>query len=78
MNTRSALAKSLLIAPAELAMQRCETQAELEDAWFIWADGFADASAERKQLQRVYQNQLDRIRKREVAAHHMPRILGAG
>lgn len=78
MNTRTALAKSLLIAPAELALQRCETQAELEDAWFLWADGFADGSAERRQLQHVYQNQLARIRKREEAAHHMPRILGAG
>lgn len=78
MNTRTALRKSVLIAPAVDALSRAETQAELEDAWFDFCDGFTDGSHERRELLRIYNECLPKVRKREEAARHMPRILGAG
>lgn len=70
--------KSLLIEPAASALRRAETVAELEDCWFDFADGFADDSDERRELLSVYRECLDRVRKRELDARMMPRILGAG
>jgi hypothetical protein len=65
MNTRTALRKSLLIQPAVDALNRAENQAELEDAWFDFGDGFAEHSAERRELQAVYAARLRRIKEAE-------------
>lgn len=78
MNPRTMLRKSVLIAPAEAALRRAETRAELEDAWFDYCDGFADGSAECRQLRAVYRDELDRVKRREQAAHYMRDIWGAG
>lgn len=77
MNTRTQLRKSLLIAPAEQALRRAETVAELEDCWFDFADGFADDAPERKQLLAVYLEQLPIVRKREADAKRMASYLRA-
>ena len=61
MNTRTALRKSLLIAPAEDALRRAKTQDELDDAWAVFCDGFAGFSIERHHLRKLY-NQ----RRREI------------
>lgn len=78
MNTRTALRKSVLIAPAEAALRRAETQEELEDAWFDFADGFADESVEREHLYGVYLEQLKAVGHRAKAARYLRDILSAG
>lgn len=62
MNTRTSLRKSLLIAPAEDALRRAETVAELEDSWFDFCAGFADESVERELLIAVYMERLRQLR----------------
>lgn len=73
MNTRTAFRKSVLIAPIERALECAHDQSDLEDIWFDLCDGFADESAERKQLLAVYMKVADRFK----AAAEMVRLLGA-
>jgi hypothetical protein len=63
MNTRTALRKSLLIAPAEDALRRAGTQQELEDAWFDFADNFADESPERIHLRAIWDERVAYFKK---------------
>lgn len=78
MNPRAMLRKSVLIQPAELELRRAETAAELEDAWSDWCDGFAEGSAERRELREVYQDQAERIRRRNAGVRLLRNIGGAG
>ncbi len=68
MNTRTALRKSMLIAPAENAIRNAENQDELEDAWFDFADGFSDESEERKHLLSLYMKKSEAFKLAEKAA----------
>lgn len=68
------LRKSVVIAPIERALECANDQADLEDIWFDLCDGFADDSAERKQLLSVYL----RMTKRFKDAALMVKLLGAG
>lgn len=62
------------LANAILAIGRCDTEAELEDAWFEHADGYADDHPDRKRLMKVYMARLEHIN----AADQVARLLRAG
>lgn len=47
-----------VIAEQEAILARCDTQVELEDAWFAHCDHFHDGSKERRHLQSVYAARL--------------------
>lgn len=68
MNLRTALNKSNLIAPIERALECARDQSDLDDIWSDLCDGFADDSAERKQLLAVYMRVRDRFDKAELMA----------
>lgn len=70
MNTRTMLRKSELIAPAETALRNAASKDALEDAWFDYADGFADDSVERKHLLEIYMDMLARFK-----AEHAVKLL---
>lgn len=46
--------KSYVILPAETALRRADTVAELDEAWEDYCDGFADETPEREHLRTVY------------------------
>lgn len=46
--------KSLVVGPAETALRRAETVAELDEAWEDFCSGFADESVEREHLRGLY------------------------
>lgn len=46
--------KSLTVAPAEAALRRADNQAELDDSWTDYCDGFADETPEREYLRGLY------------------------
>lgn len=54
MNAKRMFRKSLTIAPAEAALRRCDTIAELDEVWDDYCDAFADETPEREHLRRVY------------------------
>lgn len=68
MNTRTALRKSVLVAPAEDALRRASNQPELEDAWFDFCDNFADESPERAHLIAIYMERVGAFKEAERIA----------
>lgn len=54
MHLRTALRKSSVIAPIEAALRACKTEDDLQDAWYDYADSFADETPEREALLGVF------------------------
>lgn len=73
--TRTALRKSLLIAPAEEALRKADSLEELQEAWADFCSGFMESSAEYRELLRVYLEQVPPLREREAEARKYVRLL---
>jgi hypothetical protein len=71
MSARRMFAKSILIAPAEAALNRADSRQELEDAWFDYCDGFADETPERDHLLAIYMGRVKAFKDAERAAEMM-------
>jgi hypothetical protein len=75
MTPSTALRKSIVLIPVEAALKRSSTKDELDDAWFIYCDSYADESPERVYLRGVYDECARRIDVQFQAAEAVARAL---